>query len=66
MSFWQSYRNLSPRTRMIAGGGVIVWGIVGILISDRAEKSFDLVPTDEDRRKLKEAIPKLHMVEKEK
>jgi hypothetical protein len=48
------------------GGGVMAWGVVGLFISDRAEETFNLVPTEEDRRKLKEAIPKVHFVEKDK
>jgi hypothetical protein len=51
---------------MMVGGSVIAWGALGLFISDRAEESFGLVPTEEDKRRLKEAVPKVHFVEKDK
>lgn len=66
MSLWQSYRNLAPKTRLLVGGGIMVWGAAGLLISDKAEQAFGFVPTEQDKEKLQEAIPKLHFVEKEK
>lgn len=63
---WQSYRNLAPKTRLLVGGGIIVWGALGLFISDRAEQAFGLVPTEQDKENLQHAMPKIHFVEKEK
>lgn len=57
MSLWQSYRNLSPRTRLIFAGGILAWGSIGLLLTDRAERSLGLVPTEEDKKKLRESMP---------
>lgn len=37
----------------------------GLLLSDKAEQTFGFVPTDEDRKSLREAVPKIHMVDRE-
>lgn len=66
MSLWQSYRNLPQRTKLIVGGGIIAWGAFGLFLSDKVEKAYGLTPTEHDRQKLKEAIPKVHLVDKEK
>ncbi|KAK4499304.1 hypothetical protein PRZ48_009817 [Zasmidium cellare] len=66
MSLWQSYRNLSPRTRMLIGGGVMAYGVFGLWASDKAEETFGFKATEEDKKRLQEAVPKIHMVEREK
>lgn len=66
MSLWQSYRNLAPKTRLILGGGIMAWGAFGLFVSDKAEQAFGLVPTEQDKEKLQDSIPKIHFVEKEK
>ncbi|MCJ1232281.1 hypothetical protein MMC14_000230 [Varicellaria rhodocarpa] len=63
MSLWQSYRNLQPRTRLFLGLGLISWAGAGLLITEQAEKKFDLVPTDKDREELDEAVPKIRIVD---
>ena len=44
----------------------MAYAVFGIFLSDKAEQAFGLVPSDEDNKKLQEAMPKLHMVEREK
>ncbi|TVY19230.1 hypothetical protein LARI1_G002197 [Lachnellula arida] len=61
MSFIQSFRNLSPRTRMGLGVGFLAWGTIGLYISDRAEKKFGLEASERDR----EALPRITLVERE-
>ena len=62
----RAYRNLSTRTRLMIGGGIIAYGTLGLFVSDKAEQAFGFAPTEEDRRRLKEAIPKIHTIEREK
>lgn len=65
MSLWQSYRNLSPRTRLFIGGGVMAYAAFGLFASDQAEQLLGWTATDEDRKRLKEEqLPRVHMVDK--
>jgi hypothetical protein len=64
MSLWQSYRNLAPRTRLIIGGGIMAYAAFGLLASDQAEKLLGWTATEEDRRRLKEELPKVHVVDR--
>lgn len=38
----------------------------GLLLSDRAEEAFGFTPTEKDKKDLREATPKIHMIEREK
>lgn len=66
MGLWQSYLNLPQRTKLLVGGGIMVWGTLGLFLSDRAEQAFGLAPTEEDKKMLREAVPKMRVVEKER
>ncbi|KAM3419995.1 hypothetical protein BST61_g3307 [Cercospora zeina] len=66
MTLWQSYRNLTPRTRLILGGAIMAWGTFGLFVSDKAEQAFGLVPTEQDKEKLQDSMPKFHLVDKDK
>jgi len=37
----------------------------GILASDHAEKTFGFTPTEEDKRRLEEQMPKIRMVDRD-
>ncbi|KAI9794925.1 MAG: hypothetical protein M1835_006299 [Candelina submexicana] len=65
MSLWQSYRALAPRTRLFFGLGVMAWAGVGILMTDQVEKTFGMVPTEQDKHRLEEVLPKVTFVEKD-
>lgn len=64
MSLWQSYRNLTPRTRLIIGGGVMAYAAFGLLASDQAESLLGWTATDKDRKRLKEDLPKVLVVDR--
>jgi hypothetical protein len=64
MSLWTSYRSLSPRTRLLIGGGIMAYAGLGLFLSDKAEEAFGFVPTEQDKQRLKEAIPKISLVER--
>ncbi|KAF1983312.1 hypothetical protein K402DRAFT_423874 [Aulographum hederae CBS 113979] len=65
MSAWSWYRNLAPRARLLLGVGIMGYAGIALLLSDQAEKSFGLTPTEEDRKRLHDALPKIRMVDKE-
>lgn len=60
----RSWKAITPRTRLLIGGGVIVYAVVMESLSDVAEKKFDLVPTEDDMRRLENAIPKFRAVKR--
>jgi len=59
------YSGLTTRTRLALGVGIMAYAGFGLLASDQAEKSFGLTPTEEDKQRLKEQMPKLRMVDKD-
>lgn len=65
MSLWQAYRSLSTRTRLIVGGGIMSYAVFGLFVSDKAEQVLGLVPTEDDKRRLNEALPKIHRIDRE-
>jgi hypothetical protein len=58
------YRSLHPRTRMLLGAGVVLYGVAGLAISDLVEKRFGFEPTEEERKRLREVVPKVRTVER--
>lgn len=65
LTFSRSYRNLSPKTRLLIGGGIMAYAAFGLFLSDKAEQTFGMVPTEKDREKLRDAMPKIRTVDKE-
>ncbi|THW06816.1 hypothetical protein D6D25_08077 [Aureobasidium pullulans] len=60
----QSYYNsLSPKTRLMVGGGAMAYACIGLFLSDTAEEKLGYTPTEEDKRKLREAMPRIRVVE---
>ena len=64
MSLWQSYRTLAPRTRLFIGGGIMAYAAFGLLASDQAEQLLGWTATEEDRKRLKEEMPKVLVVDR--
>ena len=62
-SSW-AWRNLSPKTRLAVGVGVIAWGVAGLYLSDRAEEKFGYTPSDKDKEELRSWTPRIVTVEK--
>lgn len=60
----RKYRGLSPKTRLLIGGGIMAYAVLGLLVSDEAEKKFGMVPTEEDKKELKSWVPKVTMVDR--
>lgn len=51
---------------MLIGGGIIGYALVGLYASDKAEQTFGFTPTEQDKQSLQDAVPKIHMVDREK
>ncbi len=60
----RAYKNLSPKTRLAVGVGVIAWGVAGLYLSDRAEEKFGYTPSDKDKEELRSWTPRIVTVEK--
>ncbi|KAK2737729.1 hypothetical protein FQN55_000944 [Onygenales sp. PD_40] len=52
MSFWTSYRNLSPRTRLLFGVGLVTYAAVGMWASPKVEETLGMVPSKEEQEAL--------------
>ncbi|KAI8624493.1 hypothetical protein F5Y19DRAFT_480513 [Xylariaceae sp. FL1651] len=59
-----SFRNLSSRTRIGVGLGLLAWGAIGLQLSDRAEERY-FKPTEEDRAALRQMTPRITTVDRE-
>lgn len=49
---------------MLIGGGVMAYAFFGLFLSDKVESAFGLTPTEEDKKRLREAVPTIHLVER--
>lgn len=61
----RAYQNLSSRTRLGVGAGILAWGVVGLYISDAAEDKLGLTPTEKDKEELDKWKPHLTVVDRE-
>ena len=60
----RAYKNLSPKTRMGVGVGVIAWGVVGLYLSDTAEEKLGYTPSEQDKEDLWKWAPKVTTVDR--
>ena len=44
----------------------MAYAVFGLVLSDKAEEAFVFTQIDKDKLDLREAVPKIHMVEREK
>jgi hypothetical protein len=63
--FLRSYSNLNSKAKLGVGAGLLIWGLVGLYLSDHAEKKFGFTPTEADKAGLEKMTPKLHVVDRE-
>lgn len=59
----RAYNNLSSKTRVGLGMGIIAWGAVGLYLSDRAEEKYEAPP--EDKAVVDRYVPRVTVVEKD-
>jgi len=43
----------------------MAYGLVGGFLTDKVEEKFDMVPTEEDKKKLRGLVPRITVVEKD-
>ncbi|KAK3390485.1 hypothetical protein B0H63DRAFT_116781 [Podospora didyma] len=65
MSIWQVYRGLSPKARIGVGAGLLLWGVVGLRLSDTAEEKLGYKATEDDAAALDRLTPKITVVERQ-
>ncbi|PGH33243.1 hypothetical protein GX50_03921 [[Emmonsia] crescens] len=56
MSLWSSYRNLSPRTRLLFGAGLMAYATVGMWWSPKVEEALGMVPSQEEQAELERKL----------
>lgn len=61
----RSYRNLSPKSKLGVGVGMVVWGVVGLRLSEKAEDKFGYKPTEADKDALEKMTPKITVIKRE-
>ncbi|KAF2475759.1 uncharacterized protein BDR25DRAFT_300746 [Lindgomyces ingoldianus] len=64
MGLWDWYRTITPRTRIFIGVGIMAYAGAGMVLSDKAEEFFGLVPTEKDKEELEKVLPKITTVNK--
>lgn len=47
----------------MVGGGAMAYACLGLFISDAAEEKLGYTPTEQDKQKLKEALPRIRVVD---
>ena len=46
---YSSYKNLSPRTRLFFGVGLMAWAGIGMTASPQVESALGMVPTEQEK-----------------
>lgn len=44
----------------------MAYAALGLLLSDKAEEALGFTPSEKDKQDLRDGVPKIHMVEREK
>ncbi|KAF8441831.1 hypothetical protein BGX38DRAFT_1203025 [Terfezia claveryi] len=63
-SIWKSYQNLSSRARLLIGGAVIAYSLAGLWVADKAEKKLGFTPSEEDKKELRDLVPRVRVVDR--
>ncbi|KAF2743467.1 hypothetical protein M011DRAFT_480813 [Sporormia fimetaria CBS 119925] len=66
MAVWKWYKGITPKTRIFIGLGIMAYAGVGMALSDTVEEKMGWVATEQDKEELKNALPKITVVDKEK
>ncbi|CBX90681.1 hypothetical protein IAQ61_002170 [Plenodomus lingam] len=64
MAVWQWYKNLAPKTRIMVGVGIMAYAGAGLYFADTIEEKLGLKPTEEEKEELRNALPKISVVER--
>ncbi|KAK3318362.1 hypothetical protein B0H66DRAFT_602953 [Apodospora peruviana] len=60
MTLWKSYQALSSNYKLVFGAGMVVWGVVGLTMTDTIEEKLGLTPSEEDLKRL----PKIQVIDR--
>ncbi|KAA8650513.1 hypothetical protein EYZ11_003297 [Aspergillus tanneri] len=67
MSFWSSYRSLTPKTRALFGVGMMAWASIGLWLSPQVESAMGMVPTKEEQEDMERKLAfKVSRVDKDR
>ena len=47
----------------MVGGGIIGYACLGLFLSDTAEERLGYTPTEDDKKRLRDALPRIRVVE---
>ncbi|KAF2637586.1 hypothetical protein P280DRAFT_521252 [Massarina eburnea CBS 473.64] len=64
MGVWQWYKGLAPNTRILMGVGIMAYAGAGMFLTDKVEEKIGFVATDKDKEDLRQAMPKITVVER--
>ncbi|KAF1960859.1 hypothetical protein CC80DRAFT_544253 [Byssothecium circinans] len=64
MGIWQWYKGMAPKMRILIGVGVMAYAGAGMFLSDKVEEKIGFVPTEKDKKELREAMPKITVVDR--
>jgi len=64
MSLFKTYTNLTPKTKLAFGVGLVAWGMLGLTFGDKVESKLGFTPTEADKAELEKMTPKIHVVER--
>ncbi|KAG6001355.1 hypothetical protein E4U21_004418 [Claviceps maximensis] len=59
-----TFKNLSPKTRLGVGIGIITWGLLGLYLSDHAERKLGYTPSEKDKEDLWKWAPTVTTVDR--
>ncbi|KAK6509873.1 hypothetical protein TWF481_004601 [Arthrobotrys musiformis] len=63
-AIWRWFNGLSKTSRLALGGGLITYGLIGDYLTDSVGDAFGLTPTEQDKQKLRDMVPKISAVDK--
>lgn len=63
-SLHRSYRKIPSKTRIMLGFGIMAYGAIALSVSDKAEETLGWTATEEEKEKLRDALPRIRMVDR--
>ncbi|KAG5982645.1 hypothetical protein E4U55_001625 [Claviceps digitariae] len=60
----KAYKNLTPKTRLGLGAGLMAWALAGMYLTDQAEQKFGYTPSEQDKEDLWKWVPRVTVVER--
>lgn len=61
----RAYQRLPSKAKLGVGAGLLVWGVVGLYLSDQAEEKYGFKPSEKDKADLDKMTPKIRLVDRE-